>query len=63
MIDLITLIGTFFKIPNGSLSGILVLCIVTSRQISLDKIFTRLGGSPGRFSMLSLAHMAEQVIV
>ena len=47
MIGLIALIGAFSKVPNGSLSGILALCIVGSRQISLGKIFTRLGGGGG----------------
>ena len=57
------LISTFSEVPNGSLSGILVLCIVGSRQIGLGKIFTRLGGgggSPGGFS--TVARVIVQVI-
>ena len=57
------LIGTFSKVPSGSLSGILVLCIVRSRQIGLGKIFTRLGGSPSGFSALRLACVVAQVVV
>ena len=57
------LIGTFSEVPSGSLSGILALCIVGSRRISLGKIFTRLGGSPGGFSTLCLACVIAQVVV
>ena len=60
------LISTFSKVPSGSLSGILVLCIVGSRQIGLSKIFTRLGGgggSPGGFSVLRLVRVVAQVVV
>ena len=57
------LIGAFSEVPSGSLSGILVLCIVRSRRISLGKIFTRLGGSPGRFSVLRLARVVAWVVV
>ena len=60
------LISTFSEVPNGSLSGILALCIVGSRRIGLGKIFTRLGGgggSPGRFSMLCLARVVARVVV
>ena len=57
------LISTFSEVPSGSLSGILALCVVGSRRIGLSKIFTRLGGSPGRFSMLRLAHVVAWVVV
>ena len=63
MIVLIVLIGAFSKVPSGSLSGILVLCIVGSRRIGLGKIFTRLGGSPGRFSVLRLVRVVAWVVV
>ena len=63
MIGPITLISTFSEVPNGSLSGILALCIVGSRRIGLGKIFTRLGGSPGRFSVLRLARVVARVVV
>ena len=47
MIGPIALISVFSKVPNGSLSGILALCVVGSRWIRLGKIFTRLGGGGG----------------
>ena len=62
-IDLIALIGAFSEVPSGSLSGILAMCVVGSRQIGLSKIFTRLGGSPGGFSALRLAHVVARVVV
>ena len=57
------LISAFSEVPSGSLSGILALCIVGSRQIGLSKIFTRLGGSPGGFSTLRLVHVVAWVVV
>ena len=63
MIDLIVLIGAFSEVPSGSLSGILVLCIVGSRRIGLGKIFTRLGGSPSGFSVLRLVRVVAWVVV
>ena len=58
------LISAVSEVPNGSLSGILALCVVGFRRIGLGKIFTRLGGgSPGRFSVLCLVHVVAWVVV
>ena len=66
-IGLIALISAFSEVPNGSLSGILALCVVRSRWIGLGKIFTRLGGGgggfPGRFSALRRARIVARAVV
>ena len=59
----IALIGAFSKVPNGSLSGILALCVVGSRWIRLGKISRLGGGSPGGFSALRLACVVARVVV